>query len=61
MEDDKKNAKGWDGTGAHVGNGKVQRDGPPIPHIDARKKRRRKGQLNDGQWVPGYGPDTKKK
>jgi hypothetical protein len=26
-----------------------------------RPKRRRKGQLNDGEWAPGYGPDAKKK
>ncbi|WP_395644804.1 hypothetical protein [Terricaulis sp.] len=25
-----------------------------------RPKRRRKGQLNDGEWAPGYGPDAKK-
>lgn len=24
-----------------------------------RPKRRRKGQLNDGTWAPGYGPDSK--
>lgn len=30
------------------------------PAKSARKKRRRVGQLNDGQWAPGYGPDAKK-
>lgn len=29
--------------------------GPPL-----KKRRRRKGQLNDGEWAPGYGPDAKK-
>lgn len=24
-----------------------------------RPKRRRKGQLNDGEWAPGYGPNAK--
>ncbi|MFZ2031914.1 MAG: hypothetical protein WAU68_16505 [Vitreimonas sp.] len=26
-----------------------------------RPKRRRKGQLNDGEWASGYGPAAKKK
>ncbi len=40
---------------------------PPNPHPPETplkptpvKKRRRKGQLNDGEWAPGYGPDAKK-
>lgn len=33
-------------------------DAPPAK--DARKKRRRKGQLNDGKWAPGCGPDDPK-
>lgn len=31
------------------------------PPANARKKRRRKGQLNDGQWAPGYGPEANRK
>lgn len=38
----------------------LERDPNAVPPKDARKKRRRKGQLNDGQWAPGYGPDAKK-
>lgn len=34
-------------------------DAPPPKN--ARKKRRRKGQLNDGQWAPGYDPGARKK
>lgn len=33
---------------------------PPAPKA-SRPKRRRKGQLNDGEWAPGYGPNAKKK
>jgi len=35
---------------------------PELPAPKAsRPKRRRVGQLNDGQWAPGYGPNAKKK
>lgn len=36
-------------------------DDPPLPYNTRRPKRRRKGQLNDGEWAPGYGPDKKKR
>lgn len=60
MEDEEK-GKGWDGSGAHAGHPQVERDGPPLPYKTYRPKRRRKGQLNDGEWAPEYGPDAKKK
>lgn len=51
-EDDKRETWG----GAHQGNGTVEREGPPLPYVTRRPKRRRKGQLNDGEWAPGCGP-----
>jgi hypothetical protein len=32
----------------------------PLPYKTQRPKRRRKGQLNDGEWAPGYGPKREK-
>jgi hypothetical protein len=32
---------------------------PVLPYKTMRPKRRRVGQLNDGEWLPGYGPDAK--
>ncbi len=34
---------------------------PGSVYRSVRPKRRHKGQLNDGRWAPGYGPDAKKK
>jgi hypothetical protein len=54
--------KGWDGSGAHAGHKEPERDpNEPRPvYKTVRPKRRRKGELNDGEWAPGYGPDAKK-
>jgi hypothetical protein len=53
--------KGWDGSGAHQGHPQPEHDlnEPKIPYKTVRPKRRRKGQLNDGQWAPGNGSDAK--
>lgn len=58
-DDEPKAGNGWDGSGAHSITPPPP-SGPPLPYVTRRPKRRRKGQLNDGQWAPGYGPDAKK-
>lgn len=59
---DKKKNEGWDGSGAYTGLYPTPKEGDkPLPYITRRPKRRRVGQLNDGEWMPGYGPDAKKK
>lgn len=61
MDEKKKNA-GWDGSGAHNHPEPVREPGEVVqPYKTYRPKRRRVGQLNDGQWAPGYGPDAKKR
>ena len=35
--------------------------GTPLTPTPPKKRRRRVGQLNDGEWLPGYGPDAEKK
>lgn len=58
MSDERGPCRGWSpGMFAHLDMPKNP-DAPPAK--SARKKRRRKGQLNDGEWAPGYGPDAKK-
>lgn len=58
MSDEKKP----DGTGPRMWTHLIfERDPDASPAKSARKSRRRKGQLNDGQWAPGYGPDAKKR
>lgn len=52
--------KQWDGSGAH-GTYNANPHAEKQPYKTVRPKARRKGQLNDGQWAPGYGPDAKKK
>jgi hypothetical protein len=60
MTDEKpKKNMGWDGSGMYAGHPPPP-PGPPIPYKTVRLKRRRKGQLNDGEWAPGYGPDARK-
>jgi hypothetical protein len=56
MTDARKPTDGWTGEGAHANHPPPERQGEPMPYKTVRKKRRRKGQLNDGEWAPGYGP-----
>jgi hypothetical protein len=60
-DEQEKPAWGWDGAGAHQNNTPPAppREGPPLPYVTRRPKRRRKGQLNDGAWAAGCGPNIK--
>ncbi len=55
MEDEKRRTSGWDGRGAHSGQPQ-EPDTPRAPYKTVRPKRRRKGELNDGEWAPGTKP-----
>lgn len=63
MTEKKGSGWGWNGDGAHSGHTPPETDpsAPKLPYRTMRPKRRRKGQLNDGKWAPGYGPAAKKK
>jgi hypothetical protein len=64
MSDDKKSTTPDPGVGwmGHLLAGRENLDpnAPPLLYVTRRPKPRRKGQLNDGKWAPGYGPDAKK-
>lgn len=53
--------KQWDGSSAHTTYvAHPHPPGTPLKPTPPKKRARRKGQLNDGQWAEGYGPDAKK-
>ena len=56
MDDTKKHITPASSTMGHL----LLKNPDAGPATVARKKRRRKGQLNDGDWAPGYGPGAKK-
>lgn len=55
---DEKKPHDWNMTLGPTAYG-ARDDRETLPYKTNRPKRRRKGQLNDGEWAPGYGPKEK--